>query len=106
MIRHWQLKLVEWGRFGRIEDADGTFDDWRRRIQQETKTLRRMERNRLAAPAAAGGGMKPLRVPCVDCGEPLAAYDHSAALCLTDAAKPLTCACQALGTDHRVCPDY
>ena len=46
-MRKWQRKFVEWGTFGRI--ADDVFDDWRRRIHQEDRTLARMSRLRLRA---------------------------------------------------------
>lgn len=35
---------------------------------------------------------KPTTTRCVDCGDPLEAFDQSPALCLPDAAKPLPCA--------------
>ncbi len=47
MIRALQLRLVEWGRLGHIPDDQDVFDDWRRRIVQESKTLARIKRNRL-----------------------------------------------------------
>lgn len=48
-MRKWQKRFVDWSRFGRIPDDHDTFDDWRRRIHQEDRTLARISRLRLKA---------------------------------------------------------